>query len=517
MKLKTDKDFKLLVQRLRDKDFRINNFYKIRNKSGDLIRFKRNPAQAHYNKNKHTRNIILKSRQLGFTTDACIDMLDDSVFILNYHGLIISYDRESSLDIFDNKVDIAWSNVPDTIKRIVLVDTNNARTLKFDQGLGNMGSIAVRLRGRSGTYSRIHVSEFGKICKESKSKANEIIAGTIPAVPVNGEVSIESTAEGEFGHFHDMFWEAWNRGEPRSAMEFKAHFYSWRWDLEEISKVMKMKVPNEFKYIQKQHDLTDQEASYYYQKWLSLRKDWHTLHQEYPLTPEEAFVSSGYKVFNWDLLKNHKVLKGKEVGDWVVFEDYDSNCVYAMGCDVAEGVGQDSSTAVIINFTKKRVAARFSSNTIPPDLFSWEIKRMAEKFGNCLVAVERNSVGAGVIYTLKNIYWNLYQEERTEGILDEETKKLGWLTTKYSKPRMISDLRRAIDDGEIWIPDKKIIEELRTYDKQDLSQVNFNPDQTRHWDLVVALAICLQMATHVAKPATDSPSKSTDFNRFEAI
>jgi hypothetical protein len=46
---------------------------------------------------------------------------------------------------------------------------------------------------------------------------------------------------------------------------------------------------------------------------------------------------------------------------------------------------------------------------------------------------------------------------------------------------------------EIEISSKQLLEELRTYDKEDIRVAKFNPDQSRHWDLLIALAICWQM------------------------
>ena len=71
-------------KRLSDKEFRISHFYKIKTKNQTFVTFKRNRAQQDFHKNKHTRNIILKSRQLGFTTDEAMDTLDDVAFNRNF-------------------------------------------------------------------------------------------------------------------------------------------------------------------------------------------------------------------------------------------------------------------------------------------------------------------------------------------------------------------------------------------------------------------------------------------------
>lgn len=277
-------------KRLLDKTWRINNLYKIRDKNKQLIKFKRNRAQEHFQKNKWYRNIILKSRQLGFTTDESIDSLDDTLFTKNNESLLIAQDLDAAKAIFDKKIDLAWNALRPEFKALYRVDKNTAQTLKFDFGDQTFSSIAVDTTGRSGTFNRVHVTEFADICKRFPDRARDIIEGTIPAVPVGGRVDFESTSQGASGDFHEMFMQAWERGDPTLPVEYKAHFYNWTWDDEELAKTVVINnLPREFVEYQKLHKFSDIEISYYYQKWLSLNQNWNSLRREYPTTPEEAF------------------------------------------------------------------------------------------------------------------------------------------------------------------------------------------------------------------------------------
>jgi hypothetical protein len=65
-----------LTINLLDWRWRINNLYYITDKSGNKVKFKLNAQQFHFFENMHYRNIILKARQLGFTTFKMIFMLD---------------------------------------------------------------------------------------------------------------------------------------------------------------------------------------------------------------------------------------------------------------------------------------------------------------------------------------------------------------------------------------------------------------------------------------------------------
>lgn len=275
--------------RLLDKNWRISNLYVIRNKNQELVRFSRNRAQRDFQSKKHTRNLILKSRQLGFTTDEAIDSLDDTLFTKNMECLLIAHNLDAGKAIFDKKIELAWDNLHPDLKKLYTVDSNTAQTLKFGFGDGSFSSVAVDTSGRSGTYNRVHITEFADICKRYPEKAREIIEGTIPAIPTYGRLDIESTSQGASGEFFEMFMEAWNRGEPTLPIEYKAHFYNWTFD-EEIDLLVPLtNLPKDFKDYQVLHKLSDKEITYYYYKWTSLNKDWNALHREYPTTPEEAF------------------------------------------------------------------------------------------------------------------------------------------------------------------------------------------------------------------------------------
>lgn len=287
--------------RLKDKNWRIDNLYKIRNKDGKLVKFVRNRAQRHYGQNTWYRNLILKSRQLGFTTYEAIDALDDVLFTPNMDALMIAHNLEAGESIFSKKIGFAWEKLPSEIQVLYGLDTKSSKTLKFSFGEKGFSSIAVDTSGRSGTYQRVHITELADIAKKYPKKIPDIIEGTIPAIPTFGRLDIESTSQGASGEFFEMFTEAWERGQPTIPQQYKAHFYNWTWDDEEMARIVKplefeeMDQSQRFREYAEKHKLNQTEITYYYQKWLSLNKKWNALKREYPTTPEEAFdaVSEG--------------------------------------------------------------------------------------------------------------------------------------------------------------------------------------------------------------------------------
>lgn len=277
------------LENLSNSLWRIQNLYLIKNKQGQLVKFTLNRAQKHFLENRSKRSIVLKSRQLGFTTLGAILLLDSILFSKNIDSLFIAQDLDTAKDIFDNKIYLAWANF--VLKSEYYTDLESARRLKVGFGDGSFSSLTVDSSGRAGTYQNLHITEFAKTAMEYPDRAREIISGTIPAIPSTGNVIIESTSQGASGMFHDMFMEAYNRGKVEHNLQFKSFFYNWQWD-EELSTVIPLDTPKEFQEYQKKHNLTQQEITYYYQKWQSLGGDWDEMNKEFPTTVEEAFNAS---------------------------------------------------------------------------------------------------------------------------------------------------------------------------------------------------------------------------------
>jgi hypothetical protein len=163
-----------------------------------------------------------------------------------------------------------------------------------------------------------------------------------------------------------------------------------------------------------------------------------------------------------------------------------------MGVDVAEGVGQDSSTAVIWDFTdlKPKIVARYNSNKIAPDLLAYELKMAGDKYGTCLIAVERNNHGHTTLSKLKDIY-------NARKIYVDDKDRLGWETNLVSKPKMLYDFNTAINDELVDIPDRILISEMRRYDKEELNERGFDDERTQHFDILIAAAIGFQMKSNL--------------------
>lgn len=298
-----------LVAKLRDPMWRICNLYKIMIKGEDgeqdlALDFTPNRAQRRLIERLHSRNLILKARQLGFTTLVAIVWLDTALFNENMRCGIVAQDKGAAEVIFRDKVKYAYDHIGEnlSITGILHAMFPLARDSAVELVFGhNNSSVRVATSMRSGTIHRLHVSEFGKICAKYPDKAKEVVTGSLPAVPQSGVVIIESTAEGQDGEFYKMVQRALafeQQGKALTARDYKLHFFPW-WAEESYS----LDTPVE---------LTEKDRKYFHelegkigqtltdgQKWwyVAVRDadfsgDESKMWQEYPGTPEEAFQVS---------------------------------------------------------------------------------------------------------------------------------------------------------------------------------------------------------------------------------
>lgn len=277
-----------VVDSLGDWRWRLTNIYWIVNEEGKQVRFEPNAEQLDLLENLHSNNLVLKARQLGFTTLIDILGLDQTIFTPNYAAAIIAHGLREAEKIFRNKVKFPWEKLPDGVKTLNPPANQTASELVFSNG----SSIYVGTSGRSGTLQFLHISEYGKICRRYPDKASEIKTGSLPAVHAGGLIFIESTAEGTGGHFYEMVKEAEKRGDKApNDLEFKLHFYPWwakrSYRVDPDGVIIDNALIDYFNELEtKGIVLDDAQVAWYALKYRLFKDD---MKREYPSTPEEAF------------------------------------------------------------------------------------------------------------------------------------------------------------------------------------------------------------------------------------
>jgi len=307
-----------LARCLADPEWRLFSgcLYKIMIKGDDgedatVLPFRPNRAQRRFLRRLWHRNLILKARQLGFTTLVAILWLDHALFNANQRCGIIAQDREAAETIFRDKVKFAYENLPAEIRERFPVARDSAIELLFAH---NNSSVRVATSMRSGTIHRLHVSEFGKICAKYPDKAKEVVTGSIPAVPTNGVLVIESTAEGNEGQFFEMVNLAQDKHaghQPLTPKDYRFHFYAWwmepKYRLDSSTVTITEKEHTYFDTVELAMGCKidpDQRAWYIATKHADFSGAEENMWQEYPSTPAEAFqVSTEGNYYAEDMLE----------------------------------------------------------------------------------------------------------------------------------------------------------------------------------------------------------------------
>ncbi len=519
---------------IKDKRWRMNNLYWIITKDGKKELFSMNRAQKHFFDtylcipNPYHRHIILKSRQLGFTTFIDLYILDEILFNTNKEGIVIAHKLEDAGEIFNRKIDFAIRNMADNVKDAFFkLNRNSARKIQviLDYGpeAGSTSSISVGVSGRSGTFHYVHISEFAKMCVMFPKRAEEVETGTFPAVPFDGFIFIESTAEGMAGRFYEIFNQNWLKRDmitpTLSQVQFMPHFYNWQYDEMEMKKIYEnipaeeMEICPEIDWVeyQKEHGLSDKEITYYYMKWQQFGGNngvdaVKKLLQEYPTTVEEAFLSTGQAYFptakvasllvgakkgvRGDIMMNQKgeyEFFEMANGNLEIFKKPERGMRYIIGGDTAEGLASgDAQVLYVINHKTEECDAIYQSQVDPSELID-EAYKLGKYYNWGLLAVESNKDGLWVNDGLeKRGYPNLYYRRAFDDITQKMTKFFGWRTTSATRPFALAALKAVFIRKDSGFP-SQLLNEMFTFVRN--SKGRPEAMDKKHDDVIMAAAI----------------------------
>ena len=275
-----------------DPRWRMDHLYTIVNEQGESVDFRLRPAQRKFLDDLWTYNVILKARQLGFTTLIDLMALDMTLFNRNFTAVIIAETKDKAADIFNAKVMYPYEHLPREIREWCPIVSHSA---DGEVHFGNGGYIKVMVSARSGTCQFLHISEYGPVCAKSPAKAKEIRTGSLPAVHDGGWVFIESTAMGNNGDFYDLVQRAKARqltGRPLGRREYRLHFFPWWQNAEYAAPNAEPHIParllNYFDELYARHGIAlseEQQAWYAVEEAVQHEDMW----SEFPSYVDEAF------------------------------------------------------------------------------------------------------------------------------------------------------------------------------------------------------------------------------------
>ena len=282
-----------LEAKFKDPRWRLNNLYWVQDKEGSVVKFRLNAAQEQLLSSVSFLNLILKARQLGFSTLIDILGLDRCLFNSNTNFGLIADNLENAKGLLSAKVKFPYDHLDQTIRDAIPIVKANATEIEWANG--SMAKVGTSLR--SGTYQFLHVSEYGKICAKTPEKAKEVKSGALNTLAQGCLGFIESTAEGQEGDFFEKTQQARaiaDGGREPNDLEWKFHFFPWWMDVRYQTDPKGVTIPAEMEaYFTKLGDqgiaLTDRQKAWYVLKEKEQQED---MKKEYPSTPDEAFEAA---------------------------------------------------------------------------------------------------------------------------------------------------------------------------------------------------------------------------------
>lgn len=496
--------------KLQDKSWRMNHLYKIKTKDQKLIQFKQNAAQRDWSNNRHILwRMILKARQLGFSTEGLIDLLDETITHKNTNSAIIAHERQKVQVLFEI-VRRAYENMPQELRPKISFDNRNE--LYFPD---LDSKIFVTLDTRGETIHNLHVSELAFV-----KNAEEKMAGILASVPKGGRVTFESTANGMSGYFFDEWMN-----EDSIMGKF---FYNWMWNeeysletdktLEELHDIY-LPIARRYSLIEdliEQYNPTPEQMAWYIDE---AKKQKDKMRQEFPTTPLEAFISSGTNIFFYEDLTAHQTdvpITTKYAGNFKCWEEPLQGFRYVMGVDTSEGFGGDNSVICILNAHTGEQVGEYVSNTIKPDELAGIVIELGKWYNNAYAVIEYNNSGISTINTLKNKYYNLYRREQYDKTSKKMTDAVGWRTTGTTKPLLVDQLEEAVREQSIFVRSEETIKEMQTFVRTDEpGKQGYGAEGSNKDDRVIAIGLAFQGIRNL--PALKPPKNSVQRNLEEYI
>lgn len=504
----------------------IQRFLKIVDKKGRIIPFALNAPQRRlyeavrqqWNAGKPVRIIILKARQMGFST-----LTEGIIFWMaatahNVRCMIVAHTDEATGNLFQMSKRF-YENLPKRLRP--LLRGSNAQELHFDRPAkykGESPGLGSRIRcataggqgiGRSHTLKALHLSEFAFWPGDKLAT----LIGLLQAVPDEPGtlIIIESTANG-----YEEFKKQWDRAveDQREGREgFIPIFFAWH-EMQEYRRAVPpgfQRTPEE-QQLAETFGLDDEQLAW--RRWCISNNcggDLNKFRQEYPSTPDEAFIATGQCVFDKDVLVRRREQVRKDnwirgsfrleygedgkVKSWRWVEDPagvvrirvmpERGVPYVIGGDTA-GTGSDSFVGQVLdNRTGAQVAVL--QHRTGERAYAEQMYCLGHFYNQALIGIETNYSTYPQLCLEELGYRKFYVRQRLDTYTGKTMDAFGFETTASSRPLVIDGLKDVFRGDPELVQDFETLGEMLTF----VYNEKWRPEAERgeHDDLVMALAI----------------------------
>lgn len=497
----------------------IETFEKIKDKPGNIVAFKLNAGQrklyeaikwCHENK-RLPRIIIVKARQIGFSTLAAGVIYKMVSTKANRTGGVMAHRDDSTMSLM-NKYKLMHREMPKGLSP--QVSKNNDHEFWFNNKAGTGLNSGIKTYtaggesiGRGDTFQYWHISEYAFW---GNNKA-DILLGVLQTVPKEMDtlVIIESTANG-FDDFRKRWYQA-----VSGESDYIPVFVGWNEMEEYRAPFSGEELTDEEVALKEKYGLDDEQIQW---RRNTIRNecggDLRMFHQEYPITPEEAFITTGNCYFDSEVvsrrIRDIEQIAKPEIGEFdyrlygdgavddasirwktggnliKIFTKPEIGRPYVIGGDTA-GAGSDKSIGQVLDNISGNQVAVLAGN-VDEDTYTYQMYCLGKYYNDALMCIESNfnTYQNKIMNELLN-YPNMFLREVEDSITHQYRKSYGFLTTSVTRPLILSVLGKVVRDEPERIADVDTLMEMLTFIVNGRGRAEAMTGE--HDDRVMALAI----------------------------
>lgn len=439
---------------------------------------------------KYRFTLVLKARQLGFTTLSAAFLLHRALFVADHDYDILTITHEMAACGRVNlmlKNYIRWLPTflrPTVIKdnaQEIVVRTPDGRTCAFRQVMAGG-----RSQARSYTYRALHLTEAGFWPRGSAAHAGSAVDEDMYASALSTlhqddwtRILVESTANGPHGVYHRLVLTAMD------SDEWAFRFYPWFKFADYRRKpAADWERTDDEQQLADLHNLDDEQLAFRRDKIIDQGIGLTRFRKEYPSTWMEPFLVTGGVWFSYDRLNEWLAALGSQVIDRDGLRthlDPEPGRKYFMGGDPSGGTGRDSGVWQIVR-DDLRQACTFSSRDMQPAQFAEMGAKLYARYHTAPPVVESNSYGRAVLKRMAELGVPTWKDEKGKD----------WWTDPRTKAMVYDYARNVVDSGHVTLVDPLTIRECMNVREQEDGTIQ--ADEGKHDDHPMALALALWCA-----------------------
>jgi hypothetical protein len=455
--------------------FLAETLLKVRTRTGAFAPLRPNRAQREFERRRGRANIVLKARQMGVSTWVAGRFFLKTVTQPGTLSVQVAHTQEAAEEIF-GMVRRFHRELPEELRDGVLRTSRaNARSLVFPEldSEYRVETAGDPNAGRGLTVQNLHCSEVARWPGDARGT----LAGLLAAMPAfGGEVVLESTAQGA----HGCFYEEWMNAEANGWVR---HFFPWWWEASYRLDAGADAESEEERALVVKYGLTPEQVAFRRR----LERQFGVLaRQEYPESEDDCFLASGSCVFDTEAIERRlrevsAPLDRRWGGTLEVWLKPIPGREYLAAVDPAGGGSEGDYAAIeMLDAQTGLQCAEYQGRCGLKELAE-RAAALAREYNGAMLIVERNNHGAGVLAYLTDVvrYRRMYQQEG----------QTGWLTTALSRPRILQEVERALNEGGKSLMSARLLREMKTFVRD--SRGRTGAAQGQHDDLVMAMGIAL--------------------------